>query len=117
MRASPGGQREVERRPLIGLRVEPDPASSLLDDALADRETDAAAGVLVARVVPAEEVEDVVRERGVDADPVVLHRESDELAVADSGDFDDRGAVALELDRVRDEVLEELQQVELVDAR
>src|SRR3954466_10262403 len=74
--ASPGGkwQREPERRAALRARLGPDPSAVRLDDAAADRQSDAAALVAVLAVQTVERPEDPVGLGRGDPDPRVLDR-------------------------------------------
>src|SRR5262249_27784366 len=74
-RVHPIRQREVEDAAAARRLVDPDLAAVALDDLLADRQADAGARELVARVQAAEHLEDPLGVVGVDAQAVVLHRD------------------------------------------
>src|SRR5205814_1689068 len=70
-------QGEQERRPLAGRALDLDGPAVGLDDALADRQARARPLELVAAVQPAEDAEDLLVVRRVDADAVVADEEGD----------------------------------------
>src|SRR5207344_1466513 len=108
--------REAERRAFARLRFHPDAASVPLRDLLADREADAGAWVLVAPVQPFEGREDPLRVLRIDADCVVLHREAPAFVGLLDADVHARGLLVAELQRVADEVLEELDELRRIGA-
>src|SRR5262249_52747798 len=97
------------------LRLGPDPAAVALDDLLADREADPGPGVAVPRVQALEDDEDPLRVPHLEADAVVSYRDDPLLAFAVRLDPDVRRILPAELDRVRDQVLEELADLVWVD--
>src|SRR5215208_280047 len=100
------GHGELEDAASAGALFDPDPAAMALDDALADRKAHARPRVLVLAVEPLEHVEDPLSLVRIDADAVVAHRD-DALAVDTLGaDRDNRRLLAMELDRVADQVSE-----------
>ena len=60
-RRGSGFQREEERRPLAGRGLHPDPSAVALDDALAQREADAGARILLRPVQPLEDDEQALK--------------------------------------------------------
>src|SRR6266498_2166509 len=66
-------QREVDRRTLVHVEVEPDPSAMVFDDLLDDRQADSGPLVGVPCVQPLEDHEHLVGELGLDADPVVAN--------------------------------------------
>src|SRR5690348_6001945 len=96
---------EVEGRPLAGLGGRPDAAAVALDDAAAGVEPQAGARHLRPQALEGEE--DRLRLRGIDAGAVVDHREDPMAVGARRRDGDPRRLRAAVLDGVRDEVLEE----------
>ncbi len=80
---------------------------------LADRQPHPRAGVLVPPVQPLEDLEDPLPVLGRDADAIVAHREDPLLTGPLGRDVDARRAVA-ELQRVADQVLEELDELDRV---
>src|SRR5919197_2631153 len=65
------GDREAEPASPALVLLDPDPAVVALDDPLADREADPAAGIRLAAVQPLEHGEDPFRVARIDPDPVV----------------------------------------------
>src|SRR3954453_13534431 len=98
----------METRPPAWLRLRPDPAPVSLHDSLADRQAAPRARVLLLGVQPLEDHEDPPRVARVEPDPVIADREHPLLALASGGEVDVGRALAPELDRVADQVLEEL---------
>src|SRR5690242_15276809 len=70
-----GGNGERERGAVAGFGLHPDAPADAFDDLLAHRQADPRPRVLLARVETLEHLEDAVRVLGIDADPVVAHRE------------------------------------------
>src|SRR5436309_3357603 len=81
-----------------------------VDDSLADGQADTRARVFVGAVQTREHAEDALGLRRVDADPVVPNAEAPAVGHLGRPDADARRLVAGELDRVRDQVLEQLAQ-------
>src|SRR6185503_2655446 len=105
----------MERASAVGVAFDPDPPTMTLDDPLADGEADAAARVFVPAVQPLEYGEDPGGVFGLDPDSVVRDREDPVSLVTGRRYVDSRhGAGGDELDRVRDEVLEQLRELGLV---
>src|SRR5690606_34353214 len=100
--------RETERAPHADRARDPDPAAVRLDDPPADREPEAGAGASGLERRPPERREEVRDRIFRDPDARVLDREDDLLAVRLRGDRDP-AALGRELDRVPDQVLEELE--------
>src|ERR1041385_5407624 len=114
-RHGPDGQREPERGALAGLGLDADAAAVELDDALADGQADAGAGVLVAAVQALEDLEDAVEVARLDADAVVLDGDAPAARPRLGRDLDAAGPVAgAELEGVADEVLQQLHELALV---
>src|SRR5579884_527116 len=114
-------QGEIKRATLARLGLGPDAAAVALDDLAADGQADAGAGVLLLRVQPLEDDEDALQVLRVDADAVVTNPEQPLAAPrrAAGADVDHRPGGAAELQRVADQVLEQLHQLRRValDAR
>src|SRR5881394_390729 len=102
------GKGEEECRATSKLRLHPDATAVPFDDLLADCEPDAGARVLRPCMEPLEELEDPLAVLGIDTDPVVADREDPLRLRAPRRDVHPGGGGAAELDRVRDQVLEEL---------
>src|SRR4051794_9442617 len=107
-----GGHRDLEPEgtPLTRPAIRPDPAAVVLDDSLAHRQADPRTRVVTAAVEAVERLEDLARVLGVHPDAVVGHGEAHEPVVARRADGDSRLALR-ELDRVADEVLENLAEI------
>src|SRR5262249_15386079 len=93
-----------------GARLDPDRARMRLADPLHDREADARR--LPGRVHGVEHPEDALLLRLVEPHPVVAHAELEVSRVLAAGDDDLFGAAVL--DRVRDQVLEDLRELRAV---
>ena len=78
------------------------------DDLSADGQTDAGAGVLLARVKPLEHLKDALEVLRLDADPVVLDRKDPPVVRRCSGNLDFRLPFVAVFDRVPDQILEQL---------
>src|SRR5437764_14176871 len=104
------GKREHELTAAAGRRLDPDPAAVDVNDSLADGQADTRARILVGAVQTREHAEDALGLRRVDADPVVPNAEAPAVGHLGRPDADARRLVAGELDRVRDQVLEQLAQ-------
>src|SRR5439155_2048523 len=92
----------------LGAGLDPDAPAVAPDDLLDDGQADAGAGIRVAGVQALEHLEDALAVARVDADAVVGDLEVPVLALAARADLDARGGLAAELQRVGDEVLEQL---------
>src|ERR1044071_2564595 len=97
-------------------RRHPDRSAMALDDLLADREADAGAGVFPHRVQPLEDHEDALEVLRLDADAVVGDGDLPRIALVLGADVDARYAGAAELERVADQVLEQLRELHVVHA-
>ena len=95
---------------MVGSGLDPDTAAMELDDFFADGQADAGAGVFAAGVEALEYDEDAVEGFRVDADAVVLDRESPLVLVwkVECVDAYVRRGFAVKFEGVGDEVLEEL---------
>src|SRR5437660_11390764 len=102
------GQRERERRALARLGLDPDPAAVALHDLLADREADPGPGIIVLAVQPLEDDEDAVEVLRIDADAVVAHAEQPLAVAALGANLDLRTGRSAELERVGDQVQEQV---------
>src|SRR5437016_1128553 len=85
--------REVEDATAPASRLHPDAAAVALDDPLADRQSHAGAGVVVARVQAPEHLEHPRGMKGVDPDPVVTDHEVPVALAALGGEVNARQAV------------------------
>src|SRR5215831_1096688 len=115
---SPSRQREVERRPLIGSGIGPDPPPMALENPLHQRQPHPRSLELVGRVQPLEHAEQLAGERRVEPHPVVPHQ-VDEVAVLLRGRDLDPGLRprARILERVADQVRPHLPQQPRVPPR
>src|SRR5206468_3389620 len=86
------GQRKVEDRAAVRRRLDPDAPAVPAHDLLADRQSDAGAGVLLPGVEPLEDHEDPLRVLRLDPDSVVTHAE-EPLAVPLLGRDPDPGGI------------------------
>jgi hypothetical protein len=111
IRARSLGELPVVPRELGG---NPDPPTVPFDDLLADRQADARAGVLVARVEALEDPEDPILIVGGNADAVVADRDDPFGVTALRSQMDGGSGVAAELDCVADQVLEQVDELRLV---
>src|SRR5262249_28923057 len=103
---------EVEGRALAGLGFDPDTAAMVLDDLPAHGKADAGALVFRAVMEPLEDEEDALQVLFLDADAGVAHLEVPLLAFLHGLDMHlDGTIVGPELDRVADQVLEQLQKL------
>src|SRR4051812_29176108 len=101
--------RNVEGRARAGRRLYPDAAAVTVCDPPADRQPDPGPLVLLAPVQAAEHLEDALGVALLDADAVVAHDDVPLARLADALDPHlGRHARACELDRVGDEVLQQL---------
>src|SRR5574341_1244391 len=111
-------QREVECRALIRIRraarADPDASAVALHHLLADRQPDAGARVLALVVQALEHHEDALVVLRLDADAVVLHFKGPFLGAFDDAHMDPGHGIRAELERVADQVLEELRELPLV---
>src|ERR1044072_8843307 len=104
-----GGQRERHPRAALGARLRADAAAVVLHDLAGDRQPDPGARIAVARVQALEHAEDHLGVLGVDADSVVVDREAPLRVLALRAHAHlGHGADGHELDRVGDQVLQEL---------
>src|SRR5207249_12086519 len=88
--------------------LDPDPTAQALDDALADDQAAAGPGVGVAQLQALEEVEDPIEVLAIDADAVVRDGKHPVGSGPSRSDLDPGPASGAELERVADEILEEL---------
>src|SRR5258708_2601923 len=80
----------------------------ILDDPFAEREADAGSLVLATPVQTTEEVEDLVGELHLEADPIITDAELVIRILLLGGDLDVRRLCAAVLESVADEILKEL---------
>src|SRR5690348_1215814 len=106
--------REEERASLPGPSVDPDASTVPVDDLLADRKSDPGAGIFVAVVQALEHEEDALAVLRIEPDAVVGDREEPRAVVFAGAHVHARTLGAVELERIRDEVLEELRELALV---
>ena len=107
-RSSASLQREVEGGAVAGRALDPDPPAVLVDDLLADREPDARARVAIGAVQAVERAEDDLGLVRIQADAVVADGDHRHVAVTAGEHLDPRVGVARELDRVGEQVLQQL---------
>src|SRR5262245_9677714 len=100
--------REIKSGPRAGLRFHPDAPAVALDDLLADRQADAGAGVLAAAVQALEHLEQPPGLARVNADAVIPHGELPVPVHPPRGNVDAGGRLPAKLERVGDEVLQDL---------
>src|ERR1700691_4886495 len=102
-------QGEVELAAPAGRGFDPDAAAMVLDHLFDDGEADAGARILVALVQALEDQEYALKIFLLDADAVILDQEVPEFFLGRGGNADEGSfAVAAELERVADHVLEQL---------
>src|SRR4051812_3309979 len=104
----------MEPAALAGRRLDPDAPAVALDHLAADGEADAGAGVLAHRVQALEHHEDALEVLRLDADAVVADDDVVFIGFFAPGDVDPGHARSPELERVADQVLEELRHLQLV---
>lgn len=85
-----------------------------LQDLLADCQPDAGAGILFASVESLENNENALGVLWGDADPIVLYGEGPTVAISVGRDMNAGSFVPSELDRISNEVLEQLTQLRAV---
>ena len=85
-----------------------------LHDALADRQADARAGIFLAVVQALEDDEDALEILGLDADAVVADRENPVLFIFFDTHMDHGWFLAMELNGIPDQVLEERLQLDVI---
>src|SRR6266478_1242336 len=100
--------REQKCRALSKLRFHPNSSSVTFYDLSADGQTDAGAGVFLARVKPLEHLKDTLEVLRLDADPVVLDGKHPSVFHGCSGNLDFRLPFVAVFDRVPDQILEQL---------
>jgi len=102
------GQREVERRSLTWLGLEPYLPVVVFDDLLDDGEADAGPLILLLRVQALEHEEEAITVLGVNAYAVVLNGNHPGIVLPTGGHMYLRRLLGAELDSVADEVLKHL---------
>ena len=107
----------MERAANAQLRLDPDAPAMALDDLLADGKADAGARVLAHGMQPLKQHEDALEVLRLDADAVVGHRDAPFARLLGGAHVDARQRRPAELERVADQVLEELRELHLVDVR
>src|SRR3954468_13501509 len=85
-----------------------------MDDLLAEAEPDTGALELLTPMQALEDLEDALVVRGVDADAIVADADAPAPAFGHRVDADHRLLVAMELERVADQVLHQLDALEVV---
>src|SRR5205807_8954079 len=105
------GNGKTKSTPLAWSRFYPDAAAVALDNALAERQTDAGAGVFVARVQALKKHEDALKVFRCDADAVVPDGEQPLVVLLLGANLQLRRALGAELDGVGDRVLEQAHQL------
>ncbi len=105
---------EVKCGALAQFRLHPDSSAALLDDTLADRQTDARAGELAA-VQPFEDAEDLLMIARIDPDAVVPNGKLDGVAGVAGGNVNLGRLRPAKRDRVRDQLAEELCQLRKIE--
>src|SRR6185503_2444023 len=108
------GQREIEARAIAGAGLDPDAPAVALDHFLADGEPDAGAGILALVEQPLEHHEDALEVLRLDADAVITNFKSPFLGRFFDADVNARHRVRPELERVADQVLQQLPELHLV---
>src|SRR5579871_465818 len=109
----PGWKGEEECRALPRLRLYPDPAAIALDDALANSQADAGAGILMP-VQALEYAENLPGVAGLDSDSVVLHRELPVPVLGSGIDQNLRRLAGSVLQGVAHQILKQLHQTNLM---
>src|SRR5690349_20801745 len=104
----------MECAALVRLGLDPDATAVALDYLLADRKADAGAGILALVVQPLEHHEDAFKVLRLDADAVVGHHDLALALPVDRRDVDARHRRGAKLERVADQVLEELRELHVV---
>src|SRR5579863_3386009 len=105
---------EMERAAVTWLRFKPDTTTMVLDDLLADRQADTAAGIFRPGVQAFENSEDNFGVFGSDADSVVGDQEHPLPVLFFPGDANHRRGCAAKFDGVGDQVLQDLHQLRFV---
>src|SRR5918992_302554 len=95
-------------------RLDPDASAVALDHLLADRKPNAGTRVFALVVQPLEHHEDALEVLRLDADAVVAHRKLVAFAPVLDRDVNARHVLRAELERIADEVLEHLRELDLV---
>src|SRR5438132_848988 len=100
----------MERAAGAGLRADPDAPAVALGDLLTDRKPDAGPGVLAHRMQALEQHEDALEVLRLDADAVVGDADVPLAGLLHRADMDVRPRRAAELERIADQVLEDLRE-------
>jgi hypothetical protein len=110
-----GLQGEVEGRAPIGIGLDPYSAAVAFYDPLADGQPDARAGILVLSVQPLEDFEYAIIVAGINTYSVVMYAEDPFVLPWFARNVDYGGDARFpELDRVRNQVLNQLQELRLI---
>src|SRR5580698_640746 len=96
--------------------LQPDTAAVLLHDTLANRQSNAAARVLITAVQALEESENPLRILRLDSDPIVNHGKYPPAVLLDCSDLDTRSLLAAILDGVANQILEDLGEPACMDS-
>src|SRR4051794_26660848 len=105
----------MERAAGAELRLDPDAPAVALGDLFADGEADAGAGVFAHGMQALEQHENALEVLRLDADAVVGDADAPLRVFLQRRDANARHRLAAELERIADQVLEELRELHLVD--
>jgi len=106
---------EMENRPLLRLRLDPDSAAEPFEHLLANSQADSGALVLLSAVQTLEKDENPLKVLRIDSDAVVAHRKCPFVAAAiGDGDVYVRSRGTAIFNRVPDEILKYLRQLPVV---
>src|SRR5919197_924989 len=94
------------RRTFLGLRFAPVAPAVPLDNLLANRQADARARILTARVQALKDLKDPLRLSRLHPDPVVLHGKDPQGPLRPRRDVDARRGGPVELQRIAQQILE-----------
>src|SRR5258708_7379266 len=95
-------------------RLDPDAPAVTLDHLLADGEPDARSRVFDLVVQPLEHHEDALEVLRLDADAIVLHHEFPVIGFRHTKNIDSGNGCRAELERVADQILQELRELQVV---
>ena len=112
--AAGGGDREMEFRALANLRFHPDASAVPFDDFFAEGKADAGARIFAPAVQALEDDEDAFGVFRGNPNAVVAHDEMPAPVFFAGADVNDGRPFAAELDRIADEVLEQLRELDLI---